>query len=434
MAAWKLTLLAAVTALVVCVPAAAPGSGKATKPAKSAAEKPVMPAHPSGERVIDKQVLIPLTDWDTGKVFIGSTPESCQYVDTCAPGSAATLPKDQVQHYYLVVYPKGSKFHVQCHDIPFENCPDHGPMIAAGAEQLVPSVYGNGVLGHFHLSAPPGSKEFRPIASPTLALFKTRKAAEQLIVTKKQLFAAVKRGDMFLYPAPQYTFMNFIVPTELYARAKPLKRVASPKLGSTAPPLSTHAAGERINDKQVLIPVYNWNTGKTIIGATPVSCHYVNACAPGMAQSLAKSQVQPYYVVAYPKGSAVSVQCRHIPSENCPDRPPIDAKAAKLAPKVYGHGVLGYNGLSAPVKGKDFRPVASPTLVLFKSRKAAGELITTRKQLFAAVERGDAFLSPMPQYTFINFIVDEALYVLGDHVDANGKVTPTSQYMTMPMP
>jgi len=411
-----LPLLATLVVVVACVPA-------------SVAAAP-MPKHPSGERIIDKQVLIPLTDWNTGKVFIGSTPESCQYVETCAPGSAATVPKSQIQRYYLVVYPKGSKVHVQCHDIPYENCPDHGPLIAAGAEQLVPSVYGNGVLGHIHLSAPLNDKTFRPLAAPTLVLFKTRKAAQELLVTKKEVFAAVKRGDAFLYPVPQYTFMNFVVPNKLYAEAKPLQKVAAPALGSTAAPLPAQPTGERINSKQVLVPVYNWTTGKVMIGATPVSCHYVNDCAPGMADTLPKAQTQPYYVIAYPKGSTVHVACRHIPVADCADRPPVDAAAAKLNPAVYGQGVVGYNNLSAPRTSPEFRPVATPTLVLFKTRAAADEAITTKKQLLAAVARGDATLHPAPQYTFINFVVDPAMYVLGTPKPSNGK--PTGMYMTMP--
>jgi hypothetical protein len=179
----------------------------------------------SGERIKLKQVLIPLYDWDTGKVIVGSTPVSCQYVDTCAPKAAKTLPKSQIQPFYLVVYPMGVDVPVQCTHQPADNCPDHGPIIAKGAMQLVPSVYGNGVLGHNHLSAPLSSPEFRPFAAPVLVLFKNREAAKELITTKKQVMDAVKRGDAFLYPAPQFTFINFIVPSHLYDEGKPVPPV-----------------------------------------------------------------------------------------------------------------------------------------------------------------------------------------------------------------
>jgi hypothetical protein len=177
----------------------------------------------SGERVKLKQVLIPLYDWDTGKVLIGSTPVNCQYVETCAPQVAKHIPKFEIQPFYLVVYPLGVHVPVQCTHVPADNCPDHGPIIADGAMQLVPSVYGEGVLGHNHISAPVTSKDYRVIASPDLVLFKTRAAARELVTTKKQILALVKAGKAFLYPAPQYMFINYIVPSHLYDEGTPVK-------------------------------------------------------------------------------------------------------------------------------------------------------------------------------------------------------------------
>jgi hypothetical protein len=177
----------------------------------------------SGERIKLKQVLIPLYDWDTGKVLIGSTPVNCQYVETCAPQVAKHIPKFEIQPFYLVVYPLGVHVPVQCTHVPADNCPDHGPIIADGATQLVPSVYGEGVLGHNHISAPVTSKEYRVIASPELVLFKTRAAATELVTTKKQILALVKAGKAFLYPAPQYMFINYIVPSHLYGEGTPVK-------------------------------------------------------------------------------------------------------------------------------------------------------------------------------------------------------------------
>jgi hypothetical protein len=178
---------------------------------------------PSGERVYKQQVLIPLYDWNTGKPLIGSTPVTCQYVDTCAPGVSKTIPKVQIQPFYLVVYPKGSKFAVQCKHIPADNCPDHGPLIANGAMRLVPSVYGSGVAGHDHISAPLASSDYRVIASPVLVLFKTRKAAQEHVVTKARIMQLVKEKQAFLYPAPQYMFINYIVAANQYALGKNVK-------------------------------------------------------------------------------------------------------------------------------------------------------------------------------------------------------------------
>jgi hypothetical protein len=183
---------------------------------------------PTGERIKSKQVLIPLYDWDTGKIIVGSTPVNCQYVDTCAPGTSKVVPKSQIQPFYLVVYPLGVKVPVECLHVPADNCPDHGPLIADGAKKLVPSVYGEGVLGHNHLSAPLGSKDYRVIAEPILVLFKTRAAANQLVTTKKQVMDLVKKGVAFLYPAPQYTFINYIVDPKLYDQGTPVEPKPTP--------------------------------------------------------------------------------------------------------------------------------------------------------------------------------------------------------------
>jgi hypothetical protein len=199
--------------VAVALVAAAPG---AAAPAQGGSQW--------GERVALNQVLIPFYDWDTGKAIIGSTPANCQYVNTCAPEVAKHIPKQQVQPFYLVVYPisEKGKIPVQCVHDPADNCPDHGPLIAAGAKKLVPSVYGNGVWGHNHLGAGPESPEYRVIASPVLVIFKTRKAATKLITTRKEVMQLVKTHQAFLYAAPQYMFINYVVPAHLYAEGKPV--------------------------------------------------------------------------------------------------------------------------------------------------------------------------------------------------------------------
>lgn len=178
-----------------------------------------------GERIAKQQVLIPFYDWDTGQTVMGSTPETCQYVNTCAPGTAKLIPKHEVQPFYLVVYPmfdKG-KIAVHCLHVPADNCPDHGPLVAAGAKELVPSVYGDGVLGHVHIGAGLESPEYRVIASPVLVIFKTREAARHEVKTRKQINQLVKTHQAFLYPVPQYMFINYVVPASLYANGKPVK-------------------------------------------------------------------------------------------------------------------------------------------------------------------------------------------------------------------
>lgn len=211
MKAGKLVFALVALALV----AAAPGAAAPVK-------KHVTPDW--GERIAKKQVLIPFYDWDTGKTVMGSTPESCQYVDTCAPGTAKLIPKAELQPFYLVVYPlfdKG-KIAVHCAHWPADNCPDHGPLVAAGAKELVPSVYGDGVWGHVHIGAGLQSKDYRVIASPILVIFKTREAARHEVKTRAQIMHLVKTNQAFLYPVPQFDFINYVVPASLYAQGKPV--------------------------------------------------------------------------------------------------------------------------------------------------------------------------------------------------------------------
>jgi hypothetical protein len=205
-----LLALAAVAALALLAAAPTASAGKAGGTV-------------SGERINLEQVLIPLYDWDTGKVMYGSTPVSCQYVNTCAPKVSSHIPKFEIQPFYLVVYPIGAHVPIQCNHMPADNCPDHGITIADGAAKLVPSVYGRGVLGHDHISAPVTDPAYRVIASPTLVLFKTRAAANELLNTRQKILAAVKRGDAFLYPAPQFMFINYIVDKKLYDEGTPVK-------------------------------------------------------------------------------------------------------------------------------------------------------------------------------------------------------------------
>lgn len=214
-------LIFTLVALVLVV--AAPGAAAPAKAHAVQAHAKVLPDW--GERIAKKQVLIPFYDWDTGKTVMGSTPVTCQYVNTCAPGTAKLIPKAELQPFYLVVYPlfdKG-KIAVDCAHWPADNCPDHGPLVAAGAKELVPSVYGDGVWGHVHIGAGLESKEYRVIASPILVIFKTREAARHEIRTRAQIMHLVHTNQAFLYPVPQFDFINYVVPASLYAQGIPVK-------------------------------------------------------------------------------------------------------------------------------------------------------------------------------------------------------------------
>ena len=99
----------------------------------------------------------PVYDDMTGAIRYVSTPRGTP--DPVRSNPIAAAP------FYLPVYPVGSSvpasFTLNCLDVPTENCPDHGPAVAAAAQAIMPSVYGGGVVGHDHLMAGPGSRPIR---------------------------------------------------------------------------------------------------------------------------------------------------------------------------------------------------------------------------------------------------------------------------------
>lgn len=178
----------------------------------SASQAPL--SNPTGERILGRTALIPIFDWNTGGLIYGSTPMGP------ALWPAHANPTAQSQ-FYLVVYPIGTAVQtIQCYDAPSETCPDHGPVIAGGAMQLVPSVYGGGVLGHDHLS-PPHGHGFHVTEYPVLVLFTSAGAANQRLTTRAAVQAAAGRGEVVLVPFPDFSFVNAIVNQNLYVRGRP---------------------------------------------------------------------------------------------------------------------------------------------------------------------------------------------------------------------
>jgi hypothetical protein len=105
-------------------------------------------ATPSGEVIVGQSVIEPAYNDVTGATTYVMTPMN-------APehaNGAATAP------FYVPIYPTSVNVGtLQCAHVPQDNCPDHGPKLAALAESVVPSVYGVGVAGHDHMFAPPAS-------------------------------------------------------------------------------------------------------------------------------------------------------------------------------------------------------------------------------------------------------------------------------------
>ncbi len=176
---------------------------------------------PSGERIVGKTVVEPVYDDMTGAVRYVSTPMG-------APNPVKSNPRASAP-FYLPVYPTGSTVGtLNCEDVPVENCPDHGPLVAGAAKAIMPGVYSGGVIGHDHLMAGPGSGgDFNIAWVPTLVLFTSTAAANQHLILLTDVNAAVASGQAILVPldgthgTPNLTFHCSVVPAAVYARGTP---------------------------------------------------------------------------------------------------------------------------------------------------------------------------------------------------------------------
>jgi hypothetical protein len=181
---------------------------------------------PSGERIVGGNgshggtVLEPVYDDMTGQIRYVSTPRGTTQPLPTNP--RATAP------FYLPVYPVGASVPtLNCQDVPAENCPDHGPKVAAAAAAIDPAVYGGGVIGHDHLMAGPGSHgDFNVAWVPTLVLF-TPGATITHITTLTQLNELINSGAVFTVPlngtngTPNLTFHCSVVSAAVYAHGTP---------------------------------------------------------------------------------------------------------------------------------------------------------------------------------------------------------------------
>jgi hypothetical protein len=176
---------------------------------------------PSGERILGKTVIEPAYDsMSSGSLRYLLTPMGAPDPVKSNPRAAAPI--------YLPVYPTGSNVGtLNCQDVPVENCPDHGPAVAGAAAAIMPSVYGNGVIGHDHLMAPPASHgDFNIAWVPTLVLF-TQTRFVTHITTEAQIDAMKDAGKVIEVPldgshgTPNLTFTCAVVSAAVYARATP---------------------------------------------------------------------------------------------------------------------------------------------------------------------------------------------------------------------
>ena len=151
-------------------------------------------------------------------------------------------------------------------------------------------------------------------------------------------------------------------------------------------------------------PAYNDVTGTIIYLWTPNKAKvHPNA-----------HNVAPLYLPVYPTGTIdpASLNCAHVPADNCANHGVGVAGAAQqIMPDVYGDGVAGHDHLAGVAKsGGDFNVIWEPTLVLFTSKDAAMQHLTTDAEIDTAVDSGAAIEVPLPQLDFNCAIVGAAVY------------------------
>jgi hypothetical protein len=169
---------------------------------------------PSGERTFGQTVIEPAYD---------SGPGTLVYLQT--PMHTHVNPNEHnVAPLYLPMYPAGAPVGtLNCEDLPAENCPDHGPLLAGLAESVMPSVYGGGVLGHDHLAGIASSGgDFNVLWEPVVLLFTNSWVANHVhITTLAQVKWALSSGNAIPIPLPQATFHCSVVSGSAYAHGVP---------------------------------------------------------------------------------------------------------------------------------------------------------------------------------------------------------------------
>jgi hypothetical protein len=156
----------------------------------------------------------------------------------------------------------------------------------------------------------------------------------------------------------------------------------------------TLPSGERNFHNATLEPAYNAeNAGQIGYLFTPNK-------APMMANPAAWS---PLYVVVYPTSTTVTatLNCMHVPFENCPSHgDDVAGAAAQIMSSVYGDGVLGHDHVGDFPGGADFNFAWEPVLVLFTSKDAANHHLVTDTQIATAVANHNAIEVPVSALTF----------------------------------
>jgi hypothetical protein len=151
-------------------------------------------------------------------------------------------------------------------------------------------------------------------------------------------------------------------------------------------------------------PAYDDANGSLVYLLTPTNAK-VNPPKPIDPSTGMPVNTAPLYLPVYPTGSGIdpaTLNCAHLPADNCPDHGPEIAGAAMgIMPGVYSGGVVGHDHLVGIAKsGGDFNVLWEPVVVLFTNANAAKQHLTTLDEINAAVANHDAIEVPLPQADF----------------------------------
>jgi len=174
---------------------------------------------PSGERQLGKTIIEPGYDDRTGELIYIMTPMGAPFPSHSNEHAVSPL--------FIIVYPNSAADAVgtmNCAHEGGDNCPDHGPDIAALAQSVVPSVYGDGVWGHDHVMDGPGGSEFNVTWHVIVVLFTNAEAAKTHVTTEDQLDAALDAGDAITVETAIVFHCN-LVSGATYNRATPIPTV-----------------------------------------------------------------------------------------------------------------------------------------------------------------------------------------------------------------
>jgi hypothetical protein len=191
---------------------------------------------PSGQRMLAATTFNFTTGHFTGG---GATIEPAindangNLVYLLTPNKVLAHPNDHnVANIYLPVYPVGSGIDpttLNCAHLPGDNCADHGPGVAGAAANIMPNVYGGGVVGHDHLVGIASTKgDFNIIWQPVLVLFTNPDAATTRLLTLDGINAALANGDVIEIPLPQLDFNCSVVSASVYDHATPGPVIGGP--------------------------------------------------------------------------------------------------------------------------------------------------------------------------------------------------------------